>query len=444
MEMKDTVDLYSDRGVLIESDVPLQAISPLHNPAIKKTISLIKRTITVDLEGIETGLKKGKVGGKGCQIPGRELDIGVVAHADEIAKRVKDMIRVRKDDDSDVKVLAKGKSLLVMVPSERLEGGVEYTTGITAVAAALTHVIIDMFDVGIFNAKMVHAAVWGRYPQTVDMMASNLKSLLDVPQKNEGLGYALRNIMVNHTVAVTAKNAMQSAALAMELEQTAMFEMGDAIGPFERMHLLGFAYEGLNANNLVYSLVKDNGKAGTVGTVVESLMGRAIEDGVISTKETLPSGYKVYTTDDMALWNAYASAGMMAAVMVNVGAARAAQAVPSTILYYNDLLERESALPGVDFGRAAGTAVGMSFFSHSIYGGGGPGIFHGNHVVTKHSKGFVIPAIAAGCALDAGTQMTSPEATSSLIGMTFGTIPEFRTPIQAIANAAASIKKVMA
>ena len=32
-----------------------------------------------------------------------------------------------------------------------------------------------------------------------------------------------------------------------------------------------------------------------------------------------------------------------------------------------------------------GTAVGFSFFSHSIYGGGGPGVFNGNHVVTRHA-----------------------------------------------------------
>ena len=44
-------------------------------------------------------------------------------------------------------------------------------------------------------------------------------------------------------------------------EQTATFEMGDAIGAFERSHLLGLAFQGLNANNLVYDLVKENGKA---------------------------------------------------------------------------------------------------------------------------------------------------------------------------------------
>jgi len=32
---KDKVDLYDDRGKLIEKQVPLEAISPLYNAAIK-------------------------------------------------------------------------------------------------------------------------------------------------------------------------------------------------------------------------------------------------------------------------------------------------------------------------------------------------------------------------------------------------------------------------
>lgn len=55
----------------------------------------------------------------------------------------------------------------------------------------------------------------------------------------------------------------------------------------------------------------------------------------------------------------------------------------------------------------------MSFFSHSIYGGGGPGLFHGNHVVTRHAKGVLIPAVTAGNCLDGGTQTFSAEATSA-------------------------------
>jgi methyl-coenzyme M reductase beta subunit len=257
-------------------------------------------------------------------------------------------------------------------------------------------------------------------------MGGNLATMLDVPQKLEGPGYSLRNIMVNHVVATTLKNTMNTAALSSILEQAAMFEMGDAVGKFERMHLLGLAYQGMNADNMVFDLVKANGKEGTA-------------DGVIGVEKDL-NGFSVYGTDDMAKWNAYAAAGMMAATMVNQGAARAAQGVSSTLLYYNDILEFETGLPSVDFGRVEGTAVGFSFFSHSIYGGGGPGIFNGNHIVTRHSKGFAIPCVAAAMALDAGTQLFSPEATSGLIKDVFSQVDEFRNPLKYVNEAAVDIK----
>lgn len=435
---KDKIDLYDDKGKLIEKDVPLDAISPLNNPAIRKIASLAKRTIAVDLAGLEKSLKSGRVAGG--YIKGKEIDAGVVASADKLAKRVKDILKVDKDDDTDVRVLGDGKKMIVIAPTQRVDAGVEYTTGFTSVAAAMTQAVIDEFNVDMFHANMVKTAVWGRYPQTLNFVGSNLKSILEVPQNNEGAGYALRNIMANHIVALSGKNSMNAAALSSIFEQTAMFELGDAMGPFERYHLLGLAYQGLNANNMTVDLVKENGKTGTVGSVVESMVARAIEDKVIKVKEKLPSGYKVYTTNDFPLWNAYAATGMLAAIMVNIGAARASQGIPSTILYYNDLVEHETGLPGVDFGRAMGVSVGMSFFSHSIYGGGGPGLFHGNHVVTKHSKGFVIPVIAAGCSLDAGTQMFSPEATSSLVRDVFGDIPEFKAPLKAVGKEAKKLK----
>ncbi len=435
---KDKIDLYDDKGKLIEKDVPLDAINPLYNPAIRRIASLAKRTIAVDLAGIEKSLKTGRVGGG--YIKGKEINAEVVANADKIAKRVKDILKVEKDDDTDVRPILDGKRLVVHVPTNRVDAGVEYTTGFTATAAAVTQAIIDEFGVDMFHANMVKTAAWGRYPQTMNFQGSNVKSILEVPQNNEGAGYALRNIMANHVVALASKNSLNAAAISSIFEQTAMFELGDAIGPFERYHLLGLAYQGLNANNMTVDLVKANGKTGTVGDVVSSLVERAIEDKVIKVKEKLPSGYKVYTTNDFPLWNAYAATGMLAAVMVNIGAARASQAVPATILYYNDLLEHETGLPSVDFGRAMGVAVGMSFFSHSIYGGGGPGLFHGNHVVTRHSKGFVIPCIAAACSLDAGTQYFSPESTSNLIKDVYGDIPEFKAPLKAVGKEAKKLK----
>jgi methyl-coenzyme M reductase beta subunit len=435
---KDKIDLYDDRGKLIEKDVPLEAISPLYNPAIRRTVSLAKRINAVDLAALEGALKKAKVGGG--QLRGREMNLAIVANADKIAKRVKDIIKTTKDDDTEVTVMHEGKKMIVVTPTVRMDAGVEYTTGFTSCAAALTQAVLDQFDVDMFEASMVKAAIWGRYPQTMNFMGSIVKTIMDVPQLNEGAGYALRNVMANHYVMLTGRNAMNAAALASIFEQAAAFEMGDASGPFERQQLLGLAYQGLNANNIVYDIIKKNGKTGTVGTVVESLVDRALEDKVIKKGKKFPSGFVEMTTNDYPLWNAYAAAGMLAAICVNIGAARAAQGIPSTILYYNDLLEHETSLPGVDYGRSMGTSVGMSFFSHSIYGGGGPGLFHGNHVVTKHSKGFVIPVIAAGCALDAGTQMFSAEHTSSLLKDVFGDIPEFKTPMKMVGKEAKKIK----
>ncbi|AGI47471.1 methyl-coenzyme M reductase, beta subunit [Thermoplasmatales archaeon BRNA1] len=436
---KDVIDLYDDYGKRIAKGVPLEAISPLRNKAIQKIASLTKRTVVVSLAGIEKALKTGAVGGNNW-IAGKEIDAPIVADAEKLAKDIKAMVQVTEDDGTQVIVKDGGKSLTVIVPEARTDAGIEYTTGFTTVAAATTEAIIDRYKVPMYKANMVKAAVWGRYPQTINFVGSNIKSILEVPQNNEGAGFALRNIMSNHVVALVQRNAMQGTALSAIFETCAAYEMGDAVGPFERQHLLSLAYQGLNANNVVYSLVKKNGKTGTVGTVVESLMARAIEDGVIRVKETLPSGYKVYTTDDLPLWNAYAAAGEVAAVMVNVGAARAAQGVPSTVLYYNDLLEHESGLPGTDYGRAEGVGVGMSFFSHSIYGGGGPGLFHGNHVVTRHAKGTLIPAVTAGNCLDGGTQTFSAEATSGVFNTAFGGMPEFNAPMQFVGAEAKKIK----
>ena len=434
---EDKIDLYDDRGNLVEEQVPLEALSPLRNQAIKNIVQGIKRTIAVNLEGIENALRSGKVAGG--KILGRELDLDIVGNAEAIAQEAKEMILVEEGDDTNVELLAGGKRVLVQIPSARLDAAAEYSATSLVTAQAFIQAIVNQFDVGMYDANVVKAAVLGRYPQTVEYSGGNIATMLDIPQKLEGPGYALRNIMVNHVVATTNKNTMQAAALSSILEQTAMFEMGDAVGRFERMHLLGLAYQGMNADNIVYDLVKDNGKEGTVGSVILDIVAKAKEDGVIGIEKEM-NGFNLYGTDDLAKWNAYNAAGQMAATMVNQGAARAAQGVSSTLLYYNDIIEFATGLPSVDFGRAEGVAVGFSFFSHSIYGGGGPGIFNGNHIVTRHSKGFAIPCVAAAMSLDAGTQMFSPEATSGLIKDVFSQVDEFREPLKYVVEAAADIK----
>lgn len=435
----DKVDLYDDRGSLIEADVPIEALSPLRNPAIQSIISGVKRTVAVNLEGIEKSLKTGSVGGAKSKILGREMDLDIVGQADSIAAALEGMLKVTEDDDTKVEVLSGGKRILVQIPTIRLNSSAEYSVAPLATATALTQALIDEFDVNMYDANMVKAAILGRYPQSVEYMGANIKTMLDIPQKLEGPGYALRGVKANDFAAATLKNTLQATALASIFEQTAMFEMGDAIGAFERMHLLGLAYQGLNADNMVLDLVKDNAKEGTVGSIVQDTIAKAKADEVISVEKDL-NGFDLYATNDVAKWNAYAAAGATAAVMVNVGAARAAQGIPSSLLYFNDNLEFATGLPGIDFGRAEGVAVGFSFFSHSIYGGGGPGLFNGNHVVTRHSKGFTIPCVAAAMSLDAGTQLFSPEATSGLIKEVYSQIDEFREPINAVALAAAEIK----
>jgi len=431
----DKIDLYSDRGAKLKGDVDLSAISPLRNTAIKKIIHDTKRTAAVDLAGIEKALATGRFGGKGRQVPKKAMNFDVVKNADKLVAQVADLVRVEAGDDTNVVSLNGGKQVLVQIPSARIEAGAEYVASLTCASMATIQAMIDTFDLNMFNVPEVKAAVMGQYPQTMDLSGGHVKSILEIPQKDEGLGHSLRNIMANHLAAITKKNAMNTAALSGIYEQAGVFEMGNALGMFERNQLLGLAYQNLNANNLVYGLTKENGATGTIGTCVFSIVERAIEDGVIAPDKKLGSGYQMYKTNDVSLWNAYCAAGTLISNLVNCGAGRSPQHVSSTLLYFNDLIEKETGLPGCDWGKVQGTAVGFSFFSHSIYGGGGPGVFNGNHVVTRHSRGFAIPCVAAAVSLDAGVQMFTPEMTSGLVGETYGSVEEFREPMKAVAGA---------
>ncbi|MBP3444066.1 MAG: coenzyme-B sulfoethylthiotransferase subunit beta [Methanocorpusculaceae archaeon] len=431
----DVIDLYDDNGKLLKSNVALEKISPLVNPAIRSLVDNAKRTVAVNLGGVEAALKNGKIG-KHQQILGRELNLDIAGNIDAIEAKIKQYVSVEEGDDTEIRRFNDGKLLLVKVPKARIEAAATYDASLLSVAAATTYALVEEFNVDMFDANTVKAAVFGSYPVSQALDGGACSMIMSIPQNNESLGYALRNIPANQTVMMTHRNAMQGAALAATFEQAGQFEMANAVGPFERAQLLIYAYQGLNANNIVYDLVKENGQTGTVGTVMQSLVERAVEDKVITQTAGQAGGYfKPYETKDPMLWNAYASAGTLAATMVNAGAGRFAQAVSSTLLYFNDILEHETGLPGADYGRVMGAAVGFSFFSHSIYGGGGPGIFNGNHVVTRHAAGNGIPCIVAACALDAGTQMFSPEGTAKIYGDTFGSIEEFAHPLQAIAKA---------
>jgi methyl-coenzyme M reductase beta subunit len=433
--LADTIDLYSDRGAKLKSGVDIGAISPMRNAAIKSIVTGIKRTAAVDLAGIEKTLATAAIGGKGRKIPGREMKLDIVKNAAKIQSAVADMVKVDSGDDTVVKALNGGKQLIVQVPSVRIDVAAEYVSSLTCAASATTQAIISQFNIGMFDAPTIKSAVWGQYPQTLDMVGGNVKSIVEIPQKDEGFGYTLRNVMANHLAATCKFNAMNTGALCSTLENTGVFEMGDAIGNQERHRLLAYSHQGLNANNIVYGTTKALGKTGTIGSAVHACVEKAIADKVISADKKFASGYTTYKTNDVGKWNAYCAAGTMIATLINCGAQRAPQSVSAVLLYFNDLIEKETALPGCDFGKVEGAAVGFSFFSHSIYGGGGPGVFNGNHVVTRHSKGLAVPCVAAAVALDAGVQIYSPAKTSQLVGDVFSSVDEFREPIVAIAGA---------
>ena len=134
---EDVIDLYDDNGKRIAKDIPLEAISPLRNNAIKKIVSLTKRTCAVSLAGIEKALKTGSMTGGGVIIKGKEIDIPLVKNADKIAELVKEKVQVYDGDGTVSQVKTDGKNIVVIVPEERMNAGIEYTTGFTAVANSL-------------------------------------------------------------------------------------------------------------------------------------------------------------------------------------------------------------------------------------------------------------------------------------------------------------------
>jgi methyl-coenzyme M reductase, beta subunit (EC 2.8.4.1) len=220
VKYEEKIDLYSDRGNLVEEGVPLEAISPLVNPTIKKIINLTKRTVAINLAGVEKALETGKLGGKVNKIRSRTMKLDVVGNAEKIAEKVKQMAQVREGDDTVVEVLGDGKLLLLQVPTARIDAGGEYVAGMTTAAGATTQTLVEIFNIDMFDAPYVKAALWGSYPHTMAMDGANISSMLNIPQNDEGLGYALRNIGVNHYVAITNKNAMNAVALASIFEQT--------------------------------------------------------------------------------------------------------------------------------------------------------------------------------------------------------------------------------
>ncbi|MHC1565706.1 MAG: coenzyme-B sulfoethylthiotransferase subunit beta [Candidatus Syntropharchaeales archaeon] len=444
----DIIDLYDERGELIAEKIPLQAISPLRNRAIRDAIMTFKRSAIINLKKAEHALRTGALGsemgiGEDCQIPGCEMDLDIVANAGAIADRIREWLQVEEGDDTVVEVIDNGEMLFVLVPTRRVEMGSDLANPRVNVGIAAAHAIIETFGLTPFTGtEVIKSAIFGRYPQSITTKGA-LSGLIPAwPPTVDGVGLNFRTNMVNDIVAMTNKDTLNGAALSSILEHVAMFDSGDAIHPaYERYHLLGLAYQGLNADNLVYDLVKENAVDGTIGSVIVDLINRAAKDDVISVKETLPSGFKIYKTDDASLWNAYVAAGQLVSVIINCGAMRAAQGVPASMVEFNDMIKLATGLPDIDYGRGLGTSIGVSFYSHNIYGGAGPGAFSPANPLLRHCRGFLAPCFVAAMCLDAGTQMFNTELTSATFLRIRDILPEeVKKPIKSVAEAALELK----
>ena len=210
---EDKIDLYGVDGKLLEEQVPLEAISPVINPTIKNIIQEIKRSVAINLAGIEKSLANGAYGGKANFIPGRELELDIVDNADAIADKIEKMLKISDDDDFNLNLLNGGKQILVQVPSERLSIAGDYSVAPLATGSALIQAILDTFDINKYQASEIKTAAMGGYPHNVKLGGA-LTTLLGQTTHLEGLGYSLRNIGANHVVAITKKNTLNAVALS--------------------------------------------------------------------------------------------------------------------------------------------------------------------------------------------------------------------------------------
>lgn len=466
MRYKDKIDIYSDAGECIAENIPLEAISPLVNPYIRQFLRFIKSTAFVDLQKIESMALAGRAGHTTSmrqdeiQMPWHRREWPILNNAKAIAEKVVDIIKApqfdggtSKTDESDgteVRLFEGDHKLMIRIPNARMDCASGRDPVYTLSGLAVAQAISELFDVtpetDPDGTAFLKNILYGRYPQTVTFQPGNpVYGFLGAPQEQEGIGMGFKTIMINHLVALAGKRTLDAVALATILEQASQFEIGNALGWYERYHLLGMAYQGFNAGNLVVDIIKEN-KSGTVGSVIRSLMRKAIEDKVIRPKgdkfpDVQPSGYKFYTSDDIPKWNAYSCAALLSACIVNVGASRAAQCVSAVLGAFGDLLVFESGgLPDPDCGRVMGTGLGFAFYTHSIYGGAGPGAFAMDNVLVKHSSGFFTPCVAAAMCLDAGTQIFNPETTSGGFFKIQEEFPIVRNPLLKVAEAALEIK----
>lgn len=458
MKFEDKVDIYDDLGNCLAEDLPIETLSPLNNPYILQVLEFFKSTVFVNLRKIEKMLHKGALGYTSMSrqdevnMPWHSRDWDILSNASSIAEKLDKIIRVThngKKDNSYVSLLPGNDLLMVKVPKRRMLAAAGRDPPFTIAAVAMAQALSEIFNVTPLSdpdgVNIIKNVLVGRYPQTTGFQPdAPISSLLRPSSVEEGLGTGFKTVSVNHLVALAEKKTLDAVVLTSIIEQASQFELGNALGWFERYNLLGFAYQGLNGDQVLLDLIKNN-REGTVGDVVSNLVKMGLEDEIIKADRGFPgklfSGYRLYKTKDYPLWHAYTCAGLLAAVIVNVGASRAAQSAASVLSAFGDLLMFESGgLPDPDCGRVMGVGLGLTKYSHSEGGIGGIGSLTLDNNLIRHGSGFISPCLAAAMCLDSGTQLLRPEITSAVFFRLKQTIELFNNPLKQVVNAAEEVK----
>ena len=457
----DVVDIYNDENECIGKNLPVKAFHPLYNDYIIRISDLFKRSAFINLERLEKNIKRGYHGEMTTvkqdeiRMPQYSKKWNIKSAGPDIVEKMKKKLSLipngaTNGSDLEVYLMGGNKIIYVKLPEKMMKISASVAPLYTLTGIALGQSIAEIYDVTPMHdpdgATLIKSSIFGRFPQTLEF-GSNcpISTFLKPPHLEEGIGTLFKSQRINNIVALANYRTFDAAALATIIEQLAQFEMGNSLGWFERYHLLGSVYQGFNANNIALDLIKENAE-GTVGDVVRSLMNRAYNDDIVylpseNYPDVQPSGFKMYKTRDYALWNAYTCAGLLAACCVNIGASRAVQGVSAVLGAFGDLVGFESGgLPDPDAGRVMGTGIGFAFYTHSIYGGAGPGAFTMDHVIVRNTSGFLTPCVAAAMCLDAGTQVFSPKLTSAGFFQIREEIPLLQNPVEKVVEAAKKIK----
>lgn len=453
MKFEDKIDIYNDEGNCLAEDLPIETLSPLHNPYIIKVLNYAKSTAFIDLKKLEAIIHSGQVGYTSeenqneVQMPWHGRNWEIYDNTELIAEKIKSKIQTSADDEGIINFLPGKDVIIVKVPEKRIISSSSRSCSYTIIGVALMQAISEIFNItpetDPDGCGLIKNAVFGRYPQTISFPPNNpLICLLRPPQTEEGMGIGFKTTYLNDIVALTNKRTFDTIALTSILEQASQFEMGNAIGWFERYHLLGLIYQGFNGDNLLYDLIKDN-REKTVGDVVKSLMQFAFEDNIIDWKgkkypDKYFSGYRLIKTSDFAKWNAYMVTALLAACVINVGASRAAQCVSSTLVGFSDLLNFESGFDP-DCGRVIGSGLGLNMYTHSELGTGDICTLSMDNEFLRHS-GFISPCITSALCLDSGTQIKKSEVSSNLFFRLKEVESIFDYPLKKIVDAAQECK----